>query len=138
MTINVSHSDRSREEAMGDPFAPDPPDLQDVLDALDDTACHTIIEHLERPMTAAELSEACDIPESTMYRKLDLLSDASLVDEQIEVRSNGQHTTRYTRNFDAVRIELDEDRTIDLDIERRSQSPDEQLVELWSDVRSET
>jgi DNA-binding transcriptional ArsR family regulator len=121
-----------------DPFAPDAPELQDVLDALDDPGCHTILKQLEHPMTASELSEACDIPESTMYRKLDLLSDASLVDEQIEIRSDGRHTTRYVLNFDEVRIALDDDRSIDLAIKRRSQTPEERLSELWSEVRKET
>lgn len=121
-----------------DPFAPDPPDLQDVLDALDDPACHKILKQLDQPMTASELSEACGIPESTMYRKLDLLSDASLVEERIEIRSDGRHTTRYALNFDEVRIALDDDRAIDVAIKRRSQTPEERLSELWSEVRKET
>jgi DNA-binding transcriptional ArsR family regulator len=121
-----------------DPFAPDEPDLQDVLDALDDPACRTIVEHLEEPMTASELSDACDIPLSTTYRKLDLLSEASLLEEQVEIRADGQHTTRYVVAFDEVRIALAEDRTIDVAIRRRTQSPDERLTELWSEVRKET
>ncbi|WP_353635591.1 hypothetical protein ABSL23_17230 (plasmid) [Halobacterium sp. NMX12-1] len=32
-------------------------------------------------MTAPELIDACDIPKSMVYRKLDRLSDASLVHE---------------------------------------------------------
>lgn len=126
-------------EAMGDdPFAPDAPELQDVLDALDDPDCHAILEALEEPRTARELSAACDIPESTTYRKLDLLSDASLVDERVDIRSDGRHATEYVRNFEEVRIALDEDDTIDVAIKRRSRTPDERLSELWSEVRKET
>lgn len=135
-TTHDSH--RSRTETTGrDQLAPDAPELQDVLDALDDPSCQAILEQLDRPMTASELSEACDIPESTMYRKLGLLSDASLVEERTEIRSDGRHTTRYALNFDEVRISLD-DRSIDVAIKRRSQTPEERLSELWSEVRKET
>lgn len=121
-----------------DPFTPDAPELQDVLDALDDPDCHAILEALDEPMTARELSTACDIPESTTYRKLDLLSDASLVDERVDIRSDGRHATEYVRNFEEVRIALDDDSSIDVAIKRRSRTPDERLSELWSEVRKET
>lgn len=121
-----------------DPFAIDAPDLQDVLDALDDPDCRTIINHLDEPMTANDLSEVCEIPASTMYRKLDLLSDASLVEEQIDIRPDGRHTTRYVLAFGEVRIALDDDRSLDVAIKRRDQTPEERLSELWSEVRKET
>lgn len=122
----------------GDPFAPNPPDPQDVLDALDDPDCRTIIEHLETPMTATELSDACGIPCSTMYRKLTLLSDAALLDERIEFRTDGKHRTRYVIAFDEVRIVLDDARSVHLEITRRDQTPEERLSELWAEVRKRT
>lgn len=121
-----------------DPFAPDSPDAQDVLDVLDDPDCRTIIERVEGAMTASELADACDIPLSTTYRKLDLLSEASLLEERIELRSDGRHTTRYTLAFDEVRVTLDEDRSLDVVVERRDRSPDERLSDLWSEVKKET
>lgn len=134
-THNPHHS---YTETMGrDPFAPDTPEPQNVLDALDDPTCHGILEELEHPMTASELSEVCDIPESTMYRKLDLLSDASLIEEQIEIRADGRHTTRYALNFEEVRVSLDDTRALDIAIKRRSQTPEERLSELWSEVSKE-
>jgi DNA-binding transcriptional ArsR family regulator len=121
-----------------DPFAPDAPDLQDILDALDDPDCRTIIKHLEEPMTAKELSDACDIPLSTMYRKLNLLSDASLLEERIEIRTAGKHITRYFVAFDEVRIALADDSSFDVAIKRRVQTPEERLSEMWSEVRKQT
>ena len=122
-----------------DPFRDDDaPDLQDVLDALDDPDCRAIITELEAPMTASELSDAADVPLSTTYRKLDLLTEASLLAEMTEIRSDGQHTTRYEIDFDEVRIALDEDRSFDVGIARPERSPDEQLAAMWSEVRKET
>jgi len=114
------------------------PELQDVLDALDDADCRTIVRNLDRPMTAQEIADATDIPQSTAYRKLDLLSEATIVDERTEIRQDGHHTTRYLLDFETVRIGLDEQREFDLDIARPARSPDEQLARLWSEVRKET
>lgn len=122
-----------------DPFAREPaPELQDVLDALDDPDCRTIVRHLEEPMTAQEIATATEIPQSTTYRKLDLLSEATIVDERTEIRSDGHHTTRYLIDVEEVRLTLDDDRTFDVDIARPARTPDERLARLWTEVRKET
>jgi predicted transcriptional regulator len=121
-----------------DPFASETPELQDVLDALEDPDCRTIVEALTEPMTANEVSERCDVPLSTCYRKLETLTEASLLEEQVEIRSDGQHTTCYAITFEEVRIALDEDRSIEVAIKRRTEAPEERLSSLWSEVRKET
>lgn len=119
---------------MGEPE----PELELVLDALEDTDCRQIVRHLDEPMTAQEVAEVTDIPQSTAYRKLDLLSDATIIDEVTEIRQDGHHTTRYLIDFDEVRIALDDDREFDIEIARPARSPDEQLARLWSEVRKGT
>jgi hypothetical protein len=122
-----------------DPFADeDAPDLQEVLDALDDPDCRDIVTALEEPMTADQISGAADVPLSTTYRKLDLLSEASLLEEGLEIRSDGQHASRYAIAFEEVIIALTEDRDFDVQISRRPRAADERLANLWSEVRKET
>ncbi|WP_435118264.1 helix-turn-helix domain-containing protein [Halolamina sp. C58] len=121
-----------------DPIAVEAPELQDVLDALDDPDCRAILGQLDSPMAAKEISEACDIPQSTTYRKLDLLSEASLVDERTEIREDGRHTTRYVADFEEIQVSLDEDGSLDLSIDRTESTPEERLSALWSEVRTET
>lgn len=118
-----------------DPLVADHPRLQVVLDALDDPECRTIIERMEEPMTAKELSEDCDVPLSTTYRKLELLADASLIEERTELRASGRHTARYALDFEAVHVALAEDRSLDVTIEQPEQTPEQQLSELWAEVR---
>ncbi|WP_224449598.1 winged helix-turn-helix domain-containing protein [Haloprofundus salilacus] len=112
--------------------------LQEVLDALDDPDCRTIVRQLDDAMTARQLSNACDIPLSTTYRKLERLTDASLLEEQTEIRSDGHHTTRYWVSFQSVEIGLDEKREFEVTITRRPQSADERLADMWSELRRET
>ncbi|WP_227356916.1 transcriptional regulator [Haladaptatus salinisoli] len=119
-------------------LADEAPELQDILDALDDPACRRIIMELDNPMTARELADSTDIPLSTLYRKLDTLSDASLVTELTEIREDGHHTSRYRIAVESVNIALTDDREFDVTIERPPRTTDERLERLWEEVRKET
>ena len=122
-----------------DPFArEEPPDAPAVLDALDDPDCRRLIRALDTPSTARELSEACDMPLSTTYRKLELLSEASIVEERTRIREGGHHTTQYSVAFDAVRFVLTPERELEVSISRPARTADEQLAQLWSEVRQGT
>ncbi|MFU1783118.1 helix-turn-helix domain-containing protein [Haloarcula japonica] len=110
----------------------DPPGLQDVLDALDDPACRTILRETIEPMTANELLDACDIPKSTLYRKLELLSSASLVREQETINPGGGRVTYYERSFEDVTISMDDSGTFSVNVDRPPQSTDERLADIWS------
>jgi DNA-binding transcriptional ArsR family regulator len=122
-----------------DPFAgEEEPDLQEVLDALDDPDCRDIVSALDRPMTASEISEASGVPLSTAYRKIDRLKDAELLLEGTEIRSDGQHASRYEVDFEEVIIALTENYDFEVEIAHRPREPDERLESLWSEVRKET
>lgn len=121
-----------------DPVTPETPTVTNVLAALEDQDCRAILQELEEPKTARELTDACDIPQSTLYRKLDLLSDASLVEEKLEVRTDGRHSRRYALDFEEVSLSLRDDRTFEVDIDRREAAPEERLSTLWTEVREET
>lgn len=122
-----------------DPFRMETePEPAAVLSALDDADCRDIISCLEAPMTANELSDVCDVPLSTMYRKLDRLSDATLLEEGTEIRPGGQHATRYEVDFQEVAFALDDDRQFDVSVARPARTADERLASLWSHVREES
>jgi DNA-binding transcriptional ArsR family regulator len=116
----------------------DETDLDAVLDALNDDDCREIVRRLSEPMTAEEISEATDIPLSTTYRKLDRLTEAELLEEGVEIRSDGQHVSRYILVFDEVIISLSESRELDIELSREPQTADERLASLWTEVRKET
>lgn len=118
------------------PFAEeDEPEPADVLAALCDDDCRTIVRNLESAMTASDVSEACDIPLSTTYRKLDMMVNATLLEELTEIRTDGHHTTRYRVGFEEVSITVEEDRTLEVTISRPARTADERLEALWSEVR---
>lgn len=115
----------------------DDPDVDTVLDALHDDDCQVILSQLTEPRTARELLERCEIPRSTLYRKLDRLADATLVRESTEIRKDGTHANRYELDFESVVVTRDDDAKIGIEIERPAERADERLAELWADVRRE-
>ena len=114
------------------------PSAAEICAALDDPDCREIIRNLDEPMTAAELTARCEIPQSTLYRKLELLTDATLLEESTEIRKDGHHASKYAIAFDEITLFLEEDQTIAVSIDRPTRTADERLAELWSEVRKET
>ncbi|MXR52336.1 helix-turn-helix domain-containing protein [Halovenus sp. WSH3] len=110
----------------------EPPALQDVLDALDDPDCRSILREAIEPMTATELIDACEIPKSTLYRKLDLLRTASLLRERETVNADGGRVTHYECSFENVTVSIDETGEFSIQVERPEQTSDERLADIWS------
>ncbi|MFD1569323.1 ArsR/SmtB family transcription factor [Halorubrum laminariae] len=128
------------------------PSVDEVLDALADDPSRRIVTALSEPKTASELSEECDIPLSTTYRKLERLTEASLLEESTDIRRDGQHTTRYSVAFESVTVSVsdagedsdaetdtgDGEREFDVSFTRPERTRDERLADLWSELREET
>lgn len=82
-------------------------DPRTVLTALDDRGCRKILEATaEKALTASELSTRCSIPLSTIYRKLELLTDAALLEEQVRINETGKHASEYRQCFDDVTVSV--------------------------------
>lgn len=115
----------------------EPPATQDVLSALDDETCRSILSELTEPMTASELGETREIPQSTLYRKLDMLSRAALVREFVEVGPDGGRITRYERDVTDVTVSVEEEGEFSVSIDRPSRRANERLARLWATMGDE-
>lgn len=109
------------------------PDLTRIVSVLDDEACRRIISVLEEPMTVPEIADVTDLPTSTTYRKVDLLTEASLVNETAALRRGRHHKSRYVVDFDEISIGLDDDHGLRVEVDRT----DRPFAGIWGDVRSE-
>lgn len=110
---------------------------QAVFDALADEECRRIVATLDEALTASEVAEACDLPQTSTYRKLELLSDAGLVAEETELRMDGHHATRYVRDFEGVFVACDGDVPFDVDVVGQRESADQRLARYWSRISEE-
>ncbi|MFC7047342.1 helix-turn-helix domain-containing protein [Halobacteriaceae archaeon GCM10025711] len=81
--------------------------IQTVLAALDDADCRTILEATdENVLSATEISEVCHLPPATTYRKLEMLSEAGLLEERTRISLSGKHPSEYVRRVDEVVVSL--------------------------------
>lgn len=88
----------------------DPDAVATLLSLLDDEDCRAVLRVADdRPWSARELATACDVPPSTMYRKLDRLATAGLLDECIDICRSGRHTRGYRRAISDVSVSVDGD-----------------------------
>ena len=91
-----------------------------LLSALDDEDGRAILEAADdEPLSASEISEACDLPLSTAYRKIDLLTEAGLLSEQTRLRNSGKHTSEYERAVDDVVVSMDAEDGIEVRVSHR-------------------
>lgn len=94
----------------------------EVLHLLDDADCRAILGATgEEPLSAAEMSETCDMPRSTVYRKIDRLTEAGLLKEGMRVRFDGKHTQEYSRRVDDVVVSMSDEGSIELKVSRTSE-----------------
>lgn len=58
-------------------------------------------------MVSTPESEKRQFLESTAYRKVEMLTEADLVDEQVRINTAGKHATEYSESFDDVYVSVD-------------------------------
>lgn len=109
----------------------DDTNLETVVGLLDDDHVRTILLAMsEDPLSASELTEECDAPQQTVYRRLECLQKAGLVDDRTGVRKDGHHDTVYMATLDRVSIRL-RDGAFEFELERTHTDAGDELTDLW-------
>ncbi|QGN06975.1 ArsR family transcriptional regulator [Halorhabdus sp. CBA1104] len=85
----------------------DRPPVEALFGALEDSDCRAILRVVgTEPLTAQEIADACEIPISTVYRKVDTLTDAGLLEPRTRVRDDGKHPQQYTAGIEEIHVDL--------------------------------
>jgi DNA-binding transcriptional ArsR family regulator len=86
----------------------DADEVQAILYALQDDGCRAVLDATgEASMSASELADACDLPLSTTYRKLDTLTETGLLAERTRLCPDGKHTSEYVRTVEEILVDAD-------------------------------
>ncbi|WP_416841296.1 helix-turn-helix domain-containing protein [Haloferax sp. DFSO52] len=108
------------------------PDIQTVFDVLTSEQCRRVLQSLDSPMSATEIADECGLPRSTVYRKLQQMVGAGLLE-----KFDTQHgATRYYLGFDEV-VVTTTGGELEVAVTSEATSASDQLSKLWSDVRTE-
>lgn len=88
----------------------DDADPKEILALLDDQYAQEILRQTrDTAMSAKELSEACNISISTVYRRAERLVECGLLAEQRVARPDGNHYSRYETRLDELTVRLTDD-----------------------------
>ncbi|WP_248515691.1 winged helix-turn-helix domain-containing protein [Salinarchaeum laminariae] len=109
-------------------------DESEILALLDDEYARAILgETSAQPMSATELSDRCDASRSTIYRRIDRLTDCDLLEEQMQYDPEGHHRSVYASRLEEVRVRF-EDADPVLEVERAEASaedPADRFTRMW-------
>lgn len=109
----------------------DDPDLPTLVDLFDDEHVRTILAATSaEPLSAAALSDRCGVSTSAVYRRVDRLVDADLLDERTRPRSDGHHDTVYVAALDRFELRV-VDGDIEWTVERTDTDVADELTRLW-------
>jgi predicted transcriptional regulator len=85
-------------------------DADVILGVLSDKYCRKILYTvIEKPKSAFEISAACDILLSTVYRKLRVLKDYKLVNTRCEISPEGKKRFLYQSKISSVSATVNKD-----------------------------
>lgn len=80
---------------------------ESIFQALEKPGCRTVLRALESdPQTVRELDARCQLPASSIYRCLDELVAAGLVEETTRLREKGRHPSEYAISVESIVIDL--------------------------------
>lgn len=96
------------------------PPENDVLDALGDPKTRHCLQVLARESySAGELAESTDYSLTTVYRRLNALQQAGLIEARETLDANGDHYKRYTAVVDSVQVAIDHGIRVEMDVDSR-------------------
>jgi DNA-binding transcriptional ArsR family regulator len=82
-------------------------DTEQLLSLLSEPSVRGLLGMLgDRPMAARELAEATDVSRPTVYRRLNDLQEAGVVEVSMAYQSDGHHHKRYRLTVDDLSLSL--------------------------------
>jgi len=110
----------------------DEPDADEILALLDDSYAQEILRQTrDDAMSAKELSEACDISISTVYRRAERLVDCGLLAELRVPQSDGNYYSMYEARLDELTVRLTDDGFEITVSERATGHLADRFTEMW-------
>jgi len=101
----------------------------EILQTLGNKYSAEILDATDEPISAQDLSDQLGIPIATCYRRIDELTEHNLLELHDNILSDDRRRIKvYRRNVDEVRVDFDDQLTIQ--VEERSEVTNK-LDEAW-------
>jgi|APHM01.1.fsa_nt_gi Predicted transcriptional regulators len=105
-----------------------PVEAADLLDLLGDEYTYCVFEAVvEQPRTGRELIDATGVSKATVYRRLEELEEAGLVESTLSIASDGNHCKQFHATVSALEVNFGAD-GFDARVEDGARRPSEQTA----------
>lgn len=101
----------------------------------DDYARRILVAADREPMTAKDLSEACDASLATVYRRVSMLQEHDLVEERRTIGPDGAHRSTFETALEELHVDLSEGE-LRVSMETRDELADN-FTSLWDGIRGD-
>ncbi len=99
-------------------------EVSTVVTLLADEYARTVLrETVAEPRPVDALAEACDADPSTVYRRVERLTDAGLLEAEQRLDPGGHHYKVYAASLQEARVSLDEE-GFSIDVETQEEPAD--------------
>lgn len=111
-----------------------------VLDLFGDSIARaTLVIANDRTVAVKDLADEFDVSDPTVYRRIDPLVDANLLQEHVRLDQNGNQHKEYETIIDEVTLSIDEDGyTVDLQIRQDLADDFESMLADLGPIREKT
>lgn len=112
---------------------------EDLLELLADSKSRAIIAALaQERRSVSEISDYCDLPLSTSYRRVDTLVENGIIEDTLRINGAGRHEQEYTLRNESVSAVFRIDNTVDIRVSfDASDGSDDSMLRLMVPSRSE-
>lgn len=108
--------------------------LTTVAELLADDYTKAILKEISRePMTIPEITSQLDASRTTVYRRIQTLSELDLVDSQIRPKPGENDTTAYAATLSEIRFVL-ESGSFEAEVRHTETDAVDRLNQLWRDL----
>jgi predicted transcriptional regulator len=108
--------------------------LTTIADLLADEYAKAVLEEISRkPMTIPELTTHLDASRTTVYRRIQTLSELDLVESQIRPEPGGTDATAYAATLSEITIIL-ESGSFEAEVTHTDTDAVDRLNQLWGDL----
>lgn len=109
----------------------DDPELRTVAGLLEDDCARRILELTSvEARSTGELDDRIDASRQTIYRRLEALQDADLVESGTRPRADGHHDEVYVATLDRLTVRL-RDGSFECELNREETDAADELTRLW-------
>lgn len=92
----------------------------------DDRFRHILAAIAQEPLTVGEIAEKCDLPQSTVYRRVQSLSEDDLIEETLRVKGGGCHSKEYGLCCESLSATMEVDGSIEIGISCEVTEPEKE------------